>query len=91
MASFLGVVHDQEHAQAAEVAEVGHFGAVAVGVPQFLSIVTVGARDMAALRAFYRSWGWREVDESSDGWCAFDMGGCLLSIYPIDLLGDAKI
>ena len=43
---------------------------------------------MAALRGFYRSWGWREVDESSDNWCAFDVGGCLLSIYPMDLLGD---
>lgn len=57
-------------------------------VPQFLSIITIGARDMPMLREFYRRWGWQEVDESTDGWCAFDLGGCLLSIYPIDSLGD---
>ncbi len=43
---------------------------------------------MAALRDFYRRWGWVEVEESTDSWCAFDVGGCLLSIYPLDLLGD---
>ena len=59
-----------------------------MGVPQFLSIVTIGAGDMAALREFYRGWGWSEVAASSDTWCAFDVGGCLLSIYPLDLLGD---
>ncbi len=59
-----------------------------MGVPQFLSIITIGASDMAALRDFYRKWGWEEVAESSDSWCAFDVGGCLLSIYPLDLLGD---
>lgn len=58
------------------------------GIPQHLSVLTLGAADLAALREFYRSWGWAEVDASSDAWCAFDLGGCLLSIYPVDLLGE---
>jgi len=57
-------------------------------VPQSLSIITIGARDLGALREFYLSWGWRKVAESTESWCAFDVGGCLLSIYPVDLLGD---
>ncbi len=57
-------------------------------LPQFLSIITIGAADLPALREFYRGWGWRETAESTEGWCAFDVGGCLLSIYPVDLLGD---
>ena len=57
-------------------------------VPQFLSIITIGAHDLGSLRAFYRGWGWTEVDASTEGWCAFDVGGCLLSLYPVDLLGD---
>ena len=40
------------------------------------------------LRSFYRNWGWSETATSTDVWCAFDMGGCLLSLYPIDLLRD---
>ncbi len=40
------------------------------------------------LRAFYRNWGWAETTTSTDDWCAFDMSGCLLSLYPMDLLRD---
>lgn len=57
-------------------------------VPQHLSLVTIGAVDMAVLRTFYRRWGWEEVDGSNENWCAYDLGGCLLSLYPLDLLGD---
>lgn len=59
-----------------------------MGVPQFVSIITIGASDMSILRDFYRRWGWEEVVESGDSWVAFDVGGVLLSIYPLDLLGD---
>ncbi|MEN8041319.1 MAG: VOC family protein [Actinomycetota bacterium] len=58
------------------------------GVPQHLSILTLGAFDLPALREFYGTWGWSEIDASSDQWCAFDVRGCLLSIYPLELLGD---
>ena len=58
------------------------------GVPQHLSILTLGAFDLPMLRGFYGAWGWSELKQSSVEWCAFDMGGCLLSIYPLELLGD---
>ena len=57
--------------------------------PQHLSIVTIGAHDFSELRRFYQQWGWQLTESSADydDWCAFDMNGCLLSIYPLDLLG----
>lgn len=57
-------------------------------VPQHLSILTLGAFNLPLLRDFYGKWGWSELEQSSKEWCAFDMGGCLLSIYPLELLGD---
>lgn len=57
-------------------------------VPQHLSILTLGVFDLSALREFYSGWGWTEMEASSDTWCAFDVGGCLLSLYPLELLGD---
>jgi catechol 2,3-dioxygenase-like lactoylglutathione lyase family enzyme len=57
-----------------------------MGVPQRVNIVTLGARDLSELRAFYRSWGWTEHEASNDGWVAFDVGGWLLALWPIDQL-----
>ncbi len=57
-------------------------------VPQKVSIVTLGARDLAGLRLFYSKWGWTETEEASEFWTAFDVGGWLLSLYPIGSLGD---
>ncbi len=59
-----------------------------MSVPQFLSIVTIGVRDMHTMRLFYGKWGWEEIEGSTESWCAFDVGGTLLSLYPVDLLGD---
>jgi catechol 2,3-dioxygenase-like lactoylglutathione lyase family enzyme len=59
-----------------------------VPVPQTVSIVTIGARDLASLRSFYTGWGWSETEDASDFWTAFDVGGWLLSLYPIDALGN---
>lgn len=61
---------------------------VGVAIPQRVSIVTVGARDLASLRSFYARWGWTETEDANEGWSAFDVGGWLLSLYPIDGLGD---
>ncbi len=58
-----------------------------MAIPQRVSFVTLGARDLASLRAFYAKWGWSETDSSTDDWAAFDVGGWLLALYPIDLLG----
>jgi uncharacterized glyoxalase superfamily protein PhnB len=52
-----------------------------------LSFVTLGARDLRALRAFYANWGWRERPGGDDEFAAFDAGGVRLALYPIDRLG----
>lgn len=55
-------------------------------VPSRLSAVTLGARDMAGLRRFYRDLGWEELPASDDNWAGFLLGGVLLTLYPADLL-----
>src|SRR5690348_4450553 len=59
-------------------------------VPARLSIVTLGARDMAVLRAFYRSLGWPELPSGDETWTGFLLGGVLLALYPLsDLTAEA--
>ncbi|GAA1813608.1 VOC family protein [Luedemannella flava] len=55
-------------------------------IPARLTVVTLGARDMATLRAFYRALGWRELPGADDGWSAFQLGGVLLALYPLPAL-----
>lgn len=57
-------------------------------VPQRLTFVTLGTRDMARRRAFYASWGWREREGGSDDFAQFDMGTVRFALYPLDLLGE---
>ena len=57
-----------------------------MSVPQRLTYVTLGARNMAALRAFYRHLGWTERPGSDDAFATYDMGPILLALYPLDLL-----
>jgi predicted lactoylglutathione lyase len=59
-----------------------------VSVPQRLSFVTLGARSVASLRAFYASWGWVENDGSSDDYASFTAGSVRLALYPMDRLRD---
>lgn len=59
-----------------------------MAVPQRISIVTLGARDLVSLRSFYAGWGWIEAEEANEFWTAFDVGGWLLSLYPIDALAE---
>jgi predicted lactoylglutathione lyase len=56
-------------------------------MPQPLTFVTLGARDMASLRAFYRALGWQENEGSDDGFTSFTLGSVRLALYPIALLG----
>jgi uncharacterized protein len=59
-------------------------------VPARLSIVTLGARDMGVLRAFYRSLGWPELSTGDETWTGFLLGGVLLALFPIgDLTAEA--
>jgi hypothetical protein len=52
-------------------------------VPSRLTAVTLGARDLSALRRFYRGLGWAEVTGSDDNWTGFLLGGVLLTLFPI--------
>ncbi len=51
-----------------------------------LTFVTIGARDVATLRAFYRRWGWPELPGADDTFALFDAGGVRLALYAADLL-----
>ena len=59
-------------------------------IPARLSIVTLGARDMGALRSFYRALGWPELSSGDDSWTGFLVGGVLLALTPMnDLTAEA--
>jgi uncharacterized glyoxalase superfamily protein PhnB len=58
-----------------------------MAVPQRLTTVTLGARSVPVLRAFYAAIGWRENDGSDDTYTTFTMGTARLALYPIALLG----
>lgn len=60
-------------------------------IPPRLSVVTVGARDFAALRAFYVGLGWTpEID--LDDFAAFPTGGAIFTLYPLrQLAADARL
>jgi catechol 2,3-dioxygenase-like lactoylglutathione lyase family enzyme len=53
-------------------------------LPARLTVLTLGAHDLPALRRFYRGLGWEEVAGSDDGWSGFLLGGVLLALYPVD-------
>lgn len=55
------------------------------GVPPQLNVITLGARDFAAQRDFYKGLGWEMVVDLSD-FAAFQLRGALLTLYPLDLL-----
>jgi predicted lactoylglutathione lyase len=58
-----------------------------VTVPQRLSYVTLGARNMSGLRSFYAALGWTERPGSDDDFATFDVEGVLLALYPVERLG----
>lgn len=58
-----------------------------MSIPQRITAVTLGAREMSSLRAFYRALGWHENDGSDDEFTAFTAGGVRLALYPMGLLG----
>ncbi len=56
-------------------------------IPRRLSAVTLGARDLPRLAAFYRTLGFEAGAHSSDGFASFLLGGVVLALYPADRLG----
>lgn len=57
-------------------------------LPQRINYITLGARDMASLRAFYAGVGWNERPGSSDDFATYEAGATLLALYPIEQLGE---
>lgn len=55
-------------------------------MPARLTVVTIGARDLSRLRTFYAGLGWSPLPGSDDSWAAFQLGGVLLALYPLDAL-----
>ena len=49
-------------------------------IPARLSLVTLGAEDVAALRSFYERLGWK-TESSADDFAAFPLGGVVLAIF----------
>jgi predicted lactoylglutathione lyase len=58
-----------------------------VTLPQRLSFVILGARNMTVLREFYAALGWSERPGSDDNFAAFDAESDVLALYPIERLG----
>ena len=54
-------------------------------VPARITVVTLGARDHAALRKFYLGLGW-ELAVDLDDFCCFEMRGAVLCLFPYDSL-----
>lgn len=54
---------------------------------QRISLITLGARDMDQLAAFYDAMGWTRVD-STDGVIAYDLIGQTLGLYPLEKLAE---
>ncbi len=54
-------------------------------IPARVSLVTLGVRDLASMRAFYRGLGWSEAI-STETFAAFRTGGAVLGLFPLDAL-----
>ena len=55
---------------------------------QRLSLVTLGVRDLAASRAFYKRLGWRESSASNAEVAFFQCGGLVFALWGREALAD---
>jgi uncharacterized protein len=56
-----------------------------------VSVITIGARDLASLREFYRALGWTAAIDLDD-LAVFDTKGAVLALYPLENLArDAEL
>ena len=60
---------------------------MADGVPHRLSVVTLGAHDVAAQRAFYQRLGWKTTS-TADDFAAFPLGGAVFTLYDMAKLAE---
>lgn len=59
-----------------------------MAIPARITLVTIGVRDMAAMRSFYRGLGWPEVASSSDSFASFRTSGAVLALFPFAALAE---
>ena len=57
-------------------------------IPARTTVITLGAHDMAAMRAFYRGLGWSEAPNSSDAFASFLTSGAILALFPFEHLAE---
>jgi uncharacterized glyoxalase superfamily protein PhnB len=57
-------------------------------IPQRLTLVTIGARHMHALRDFYCGWGWTPLEGDLDEIAFFELGGVKLAVWDAESLRD---
>jgi uncharacterized protein len=50
------------------------------------NVITLGVKDLARLRDFYRRLGWSQVADQDD-FTAFELRGSVLALFPVDKLG----
>jgi len=55
-------------------------------IPARVSVVTLAARDIEALKAFYEGWGWELIAEADD-FAAFGTRGAVFTLYAAPSLG----
>ena len=55
-------------------------------IPPRLSFVTIGARDVRAMREFYARWGWSELPGGVPDFAQFALGSTRFALYRLDLL-----
>jgi uncharacterized protein len=59
-------------------------------VPARASVITLGARDLDVLKAFYRGLGWKPAVDLED-FAAFELRGAVLALFPLhELASDAR-
>ena len=51
-------------------------------LPARINLVTLGVRDPARMRAFFRALGWPEWATATDGYTAYETGGAVLALFP---------
>lgn len=60
-------------------------------VPARMSVVTLGVRDLPAMRSFYERLGWKSRSDD-DEFVRFEVGGGSLTMFPLHLLaGEANL
>ena len=53
-----------------------------MSVPARITVITLGAHDLPALRAFYARLGWELAHDDGDDFCVFATRGAMLALFP---------